>query len=94
MYGFKQATRLTYDDLKKHLKTYGYEPNKIAQIIWKHSTRKTKFCLCVDDFGVQYFNEDDANHLIQALKEKYEIMVDFKGNNFCGLHLEWNYTNG
>ena len=94
MYGLKQAARLAYEDLKKHLKKFGYEPDPIAQNIWKHSTRKTKFCLCVDDFGVQYFNADDAKHLINALKNKYDITVDFTGKNFCGLHLDWNYTNG
>ena len=82
MYGLKQAARLAYDDLKIHLKKYGYSPDPIATNIWTHTTKRTKFCLCVDDFGVQYFNEDDANHLIQALQAKYEITIDRKGNNF------------
>jgi len=94
MYGLKQAARLAYDDLKQHLLQYGYKPDPLATNIWSHSDRKTKFCLCVDDFGVQYFNDDDANHLIHALKKKYDITIDRSGKNFCGLHLEWDYAKG
>ena len=91
MYGLKQAARLAYDDLKKHLSKYGYKPDTLAKNIWTHTERRTKFCLCVDDFGVQYFNLDDAQHLINALKSKYDITVDFAGRNFCGLQLDWDY---
>jgi len=94
MYGLRQAARLAHDDLKSHLAKYGYTPDPIAPNIWKHSTRQTKFCLCVDDFGVQYFNESDANHLITSLKDKYEITIDRTGRNFCGLRLDWNYSHG
>ena len=68
MYGLKQAVRLAYDNLKKHLGKHGYLPDKIATNIWTHKIRKIKFCLCVDDFGVQYFTKDDANHLIKSLQ--------------------------
>ena len=94
MYGLKQAARLAYDDLKQHLASYGYNPDPIAQNIWKHESRPTKFCLCVDDFGVQYFSNEDAQHLIKALETKYEITADLKGTNFCGLRLDWNYSRG
>ena len=94
MYGVKQAARLAYDDLKSHLATFGYRPDPIATNIWSHDTKPTKFCLCVDDFGVQYFTDDNAQHLINALKTKYDITIDKKGKNFCGLQLEWNYVHG
>ena len=94
MYGLKQAARLAYDELVQHLKKFGYEPDKYATNLWSHTTRKTKFCLCVDDFGIQYFNNDDANHLISALQAKYKITIDKKGQNFCGLNLKWNYARG
>ena len=94
MYGLKQAARLAYDDLVKHLSKYGYYPDKICQNIWSHKTRKTKFCLCVDDFGVKYFNKEDKDHLCSALKEKYDITTDMSGKNFCGLTLNWNYSHG
>ena len=94
MYGLKQAARLAYDSLKQHLSTYGYHPDKYAQNIWSHENRRTKFCLCVDDFRVQYFSQQDAEHLIQALQSKYIITMDYSGKKFCGLDITWDYTNG
>ena len=91
MYGLKQAARLAYDALKQHLAQYGYHPDIITPNIWTHETRQTKFCLCVDDFGIKYHGADDANHLIQALQAKYDITVDMKGENFCGLNIQWDY---
>ena len=94
MYGLRQAAQLAYDSLKTHLHQHGYFPDKIATNIWSHKERKTKFCLCVDDFGVQYFSKDDANHLIAALQEKYIVTTDFSGKNFCGLDIHWNNSHG
>jgi hypothetical protein len=91
MYGLNQAARLARDQLIDNLKPFGYSPSVEAPNIWVHNTRRTKFCLCVDDFGVKYFSEEDAQHLIHALKHSYSITVDKTGSNFCGLHLEWNY---
>jgi hypothetical protein len=88
MYGLKQAAILAYNNLVKHLKSHGYEPVPFTTGLWQHKTRSTKFCLCVDDFGVKYFSEDDANHLISSLKTAYNITTDIRGDNFCGLHLE------
>ncbi len=93
MYRLKQAARLAYYDLKLHLKIFGYSPDPIATNIWKHSTRRTKFGLYVDDFGVQYFSPKDADHLISALSTKYDITIDRKGKKFCGLQLDWDYVN-
>jgi len=91
MYGLKQAAILAYDHLKHNLGKFGYSPLTHTPNIWKHKTRRTLFCLCVDDFGVKYFSQDDANHLINALKSSYKMTVDWTGNNYCGLNLKWNY---
>eukprot|EP00957_Ditylum_brightwellii_P209955 15364419-Ditylum_brightwellii.AAC.2 len=34
---------------------------------------------------------DDADHLITSIKEKYCATVDWKGTQYCGIALEWNY---
>ena len=60
--------------------------------MFKHVTRPTIFCLCVDDFGVKYFTQEDADHLITALSSKYDCSVDWEGKNFCGLKYDWNYN--
>ena len=84
MYGLKQAAKLARDQLVEHLKAYGYYPQQHAQNIWAHKTRRTKFCLCVDDFGIKYYSRDDAEHLISALKDAYTVTVDNTGGIFLG----------
>ena len=91
MYGLKQTARLAYDNLVTNLKKDGYFPDKHCPNIWSHESRPTKFCLCVDHFGVKYFTEDDAQHLITSLKQSYAISIDWSGQHFCGLDIEWNY---
>ena len=53
MYGLKQVAVLAYDQLVRNLKPHGYSPCPFTAGLWKHNTRKTKFCLCVDDFQVR-----------------------------------------
>ena len=54
MYGLKQAAILAYTKLISILKPFGYHPIPHTVGMWQHKTRKTKFCLCVDDFGIKY----------------------------------------
>ena len=94
MYGLKQAAILAYDQLVKNLEQDGYSPCPVSVGIWKHKTRATKFCLCVDDFGIKYNSLDDANHLLDALRKHYQISVDWTGKNYCGLTIDWHYDKG
>ena len=93
MYGLKQAAILAYQRLVTVLKPYGYFPEPHSVGIWSHKSRKTKFCLCVDDFGVKYFGRDDANHFLNALRDHYAITVDWTGSHYCGLTMHWNYDD-
>ena len=94
MYGLKQAARLARDKLLKILAPFGYSPTKHAPNIWTHHTRQTKFCLCVDDLGIKYYNEDDIQHLMMALRSACEITFDRSVSKFCDIQLDWNYTQG
>ena len=91
MCGLKQAAILAYNHLVKNLEPHGYFPIPHTTGLWRHKCRKTTFCLCVDDFGVKYFNQDDANHLIQALQSNYKISTDWSGKHCCGLTFDWDY---
>ena len=53
MYGLKQAAVLAYNQLKTNLKPAGYAPIVGTVGMWQHDTKHTKFCLCVDNFGIQ-----------------------------------------
>ena len=55
---------------------------------------KTTFCLCEDDFGVKYFSLADAEHLISAVQEMFQVTVDWEGKHYCGLNILWNYREG
>ena len=50
------------------------------------------FTLVVDDFGVKLTNKQDAEYLVEALKDLYPITVDWIGNKYLGLILTWDYT--
>ena len=91
MYKLTQAAVLAYDQLVEHLAPHGYYPCQQTTGIWRHKTRATCFCLCVDDFGIKYFSKADANHLLNALRAKYKISTDWSGKTYCGLTLDWDY---
>ena len=56
MYGLKQAAILAFNNLVTNISKVGYRPIMHTLGMWEHKTRRTKFCLCVDDFGVKYFS--------------------------------------
>ena len=62
--------------------------------LWMHKTRKTKFCVCVDDFAMKYYNQQDAKHFLETLATKFKYTVDWDGKDYCRLHLDWNYSKG
>ena len=50
--------------------------------------------MCVDDFEVEYYSKDGVQHLIDVIQKQYTCKVDWKGNNFLGLTLNWEYEKG
>ena len=46
----------------------------------------------VDDFEIKYSNKKDAEHVIDALKAKYEVTQDWTGGLYCGIKLKCNYV--
>ena len=94
MYGLKQATVFAYNQLVQNLKPHGDTLCPFTAGLWKHHTRKTKFCLCVDDFGIKYFSEDGKQHFLSTLKKYYNISVDDDGSNYLGLTIDWHHDQG
>ena len=92
MPGLKQAALLAYEHLKSSLAPYSYYPIPGTIGLWKHKTRRTIFCLCVDDFGIKYWSKEDADHLCNAIGANFRFTVDWEGTNYCGLSLDWNYS--
>ena len=93
MYGLKQAGRIAYENLVKHLKKYDYHPCRITKGLWTHKHNSISFVLVVDDFGIKYTKEADLQHFLQALQARYTISIDKTAKNFVGMTLDWNYEN-
>ena len=93
MYGLPQAGRLANDQLVAFLKEHGYAPCPLTHGLWRHTTRDIVFSLVVDDFGVRYTKQADADHLIATLKANYDLSIDWTGSRYCGLTLKWDYLN-
>jgi hypothetical protein len=94
MYGLKEAAILAYEQLRDHLAPYGYSPVAHTPGLWRHATRPTTFTLAVDDFGIKYFSKPDAQHLFDALSNRYELTIDWTGASYCGFTLDWHYDAG
>jgi hypothetical protein len=60
--------------------------------LWKHDSRPISFTLVVDDFGVKYVGREHIDHLINALKQAYDLHVDWEGSFMLGMSLKWNYN--
>jgi hypothetical protein len=85
MYGLPQAGHLAYDQLVAHLAPHGYRPVPRTPGLWKHDTIPVTFCLVVDDFGVKYIGKQHADHLLNAIRTKYQLTCDWKSALYCGI---------
>ena len=94
MYGLKQAAVIAYQQLVEHLDGHGYYPITFTIGLWSHLNLKTKFCLCVDDFGTTFFLQQDANHLLTALHHKYDVTVEWTGESYLGIDIGCEYQKG
>jgi hypothetical protein len=47
----------------------------------------------VDDFAVKYFNQADADHLINTIRKYYPMTVNEEASKYIGLTIKWDYTN-
>ena len=93
IYGLPQAGSLANKQLRKYLAPAGYYECAHTPGLWRHVTRPIHFSLVVDDFGVKYVGKEHADHLIQTLRKHYEAVTeDWEGKLYCGITLEWNYT--
>ncbi len=55
--------------------------------VFRHESRPIMFSLVVDDFGVKYSGAEHLQHLIDTLRELYELHVDIEGTKYVGLDI-------
>ena len=87
MYGLKEAAVLAYNQLSKFMKKYGYYHVPGTSGLWRHISKPTAFCLCVDDIALKYYSNADLQHFLTALGNHYEYHYDSKGKNYMGFHI-------
>ena len=91
IYGLPQAGILANKLLRQRLRPHGYYEVPHTPGLWKHVSNATQFTLTVDDFGVKYVGQHNAQHLITALRQHYDVEEDWDGSLYCGISLKWNY---
>jgi len=91
MYGLKQAGIIANQELRAHLKPYGYAPVQHTPGLWRCTQTDSIFTLVVDDFLIQYTSIFNAHHLIDALQKKYVITIDWEAKIYIGITLKWDY---
>ena len=90
--GLCQSGALAAKKLAADLKPFGYYKVPKTNGLWKHESRPISFTLVVDNFGVSYVDKADAQHLEAALKKNYPMTVDWTGDKYIGITLDWNYS--
>ena len=76
MYKLAQSGLLANKLLEIQLNKHGYRQSKLVPGLWKHGTWPIQFTLVVDNFGVKYVGEEQANHLKRALEEHHKLTCD------------------
>jgi hypothetical protein len=90
MYGLPQAGRLSQLRLISHLAKHGYHQSPNTPCLFQHETLDVTFCLVVDDFGVRYGTQSDADHLVATLRANdYELTINDTGDTYLGMHISF-----
>ncbi len=79
MYEIPQAGILTNKILKQRPKKHGFFELPHRPGLFKHISRPACFTLVVGNFGIKYIEKENAQHLLEFLKEFYKVKEDWKG---------------
>jgi hypothetical protein len=91
-YGLPQAGILANNLPQSRLLAEGYYEANSTPALWCHKWRPIKFCLIVDDFGVEYVGIEHFNHLHDVLKKFHGVQFNLAGDKFVGIDIKWDYT--
>ncbi|KAL7476413.1 hypothetical protein ACHAW6_002279 [Cyclotella cf. meneghiniana] len=91
MYGLPQAGLLANKLLASRLDTHGYYQCQFTPGLWHHKWRPVTFSLVVDNFVIKTVGITHAKHLKEVLQKYYTVSVDWTGDIFCGISLNWDY---
>jgi hypothetical protein len=92
IYGLPQAGKLAQEKLNSLLAKHGYHQTPNTPCLYRHDKRNIAFTLVVDDFGVKYSDKDDVQHLLNAIREEYELTEDWTGAKYLGISIAFAGT--
>ncbi len=87
VWGLLQAGILANKLLRCCLLPHSYYKCNNTPGLWKHQTCPIAFTLVVDDFGNKYVGKEHADHLIQCIKNIYELTEDWTRDLYCVLRI-------
>jgi hypothetical protein len=94
MYGLHQAGCLSQLRLISHLAAHGYHQCPHTPCLFQHDTLDVTFSLVVDDFGIRYGSQSDADHLIATLRANdYELTIKPIGDTYLGMNISFTSTS-
>ena len=82
MYGLPQVGILANKLLAKRLAKHGSYQCTHTPGLWRHNWHPITFALVVNDFGIEIKGKQHGEHLIAALKQDYNVTVDWTGKIF------------
>jgi hypothetical protein len=86
----KESGKIAHNDIVAHMAKLGYKQACIPGL-FLHTTRPISFTLVVDDFGINYTDKNDIEHLKTCLEEIYTKKIDWEGKRYVGIDLKWDY---
>jgi hypothetical protein len=69
MHSLPQAGIISQQLLMERLQKHGYRQSQTTQGLWKHDTCPISFSLFVDNFRVKYVGKENAQHLLDTLRQ-------------------------
>lgn len=92
MYGLKQAGKIAKNQLKQSLIPHGYCPCRKTPGLWKYDNKPIIFTLIINDFGVKYTLEKDADKVQHIIQKNYKAVTTYwMGTLYSGIPLKWDY---
>jgi hypothetical protein len=88
MYGLPQAGIIAQQLLKEILQKHGYHQSQRTSGLWKHDTHPISFSLVINNFGVKYVGKENAQHLLDTVRQYYKCLCNWKGGGYCGLTIK------
>ncbi len=88
VWGLPQACILANKGLCRKLAPFGYYKSTHTTGLWHHKTQPITFTLVVDNFGINYVNKDNVEHLIARIEKDSSLTKDWTGDLYCEIQLD------